>query len=393
MKRPLLIAALPLIALSSANAEDTIQQTIHERGEATLLAPATSLEQARTQMRSRSDFGLELRPSIDSNDELGLALRIYLPNKWDEKNLKQRLELAATAEQLRIAQLEWNDVTSVYRDLASYRMLQKKSVLLQQELEFIAPFLKLADQRVERNQLDVADRTRLYSDKLALLNDLAKEEAEQIKISQRIKMVLGPDAKLAPLAESTVISMPSRLELNQLLRTALQQRADYLRFNVDMETMQLAEDAAKKENRFCFKYLQPSYNVDYASGEQDWQISTAIELPWGKHNPEIALFQQHQALSLAAQDWQRQNIEDRLRILIETAEACKKQVALQNQRTAPVLAQLKADLEQKELPLEQVRNQLNTRKQILDAKLQNIELQQQLENLAIDFAEELGGNL
>ncbi len=106
----------------------------------------------------------------------------------------------------------------------------------------------------------------------------------------------------------------------------------------------------------------------------------------------MALYRQHQAFSLASQGLQRQMIEDRLRIMINTATEYRELSAEQVQRTSPVLEQLNKDLQQMEnVPLDQVRNLLSIRKQILDAALQVVEKDCRIESLAGDFAEELGG--
>jgi hypothetical protein len=144
-----------------ATPEDEIREAVQKKSESALLESSTALERARVEAENRSDFSMELRPS-NSDDDAGLALRIYLPSEWNNKRLQTQLALASTAEQLRIAQLEWQEIIAAYRDFCTYRMLEKKSTLLEQEIDFMRPYLELADERVERKQFAVPDRTRLY---------------------------------------------------------------------------------------------------------------------------------------------------------------------------------------------------------------------------------------
>ena len=115
-------------------------------------------------------------------------------------------------------------------------------------------------------------------------------------------------------------------------------------------------------------------------------------LPWGTRNPDIAVYQTQQALSLAAQTEQRKIIEDRLRVLLESAEGHYAQAAEHNQLIRPVIDQLNADLEQMTGGLlEQMRDVLSIRGRMLDAYLQSVESSCRAEILAVDLAEELGG--
>ncbi|MBN2704550.1 MAG: hypothetical protein JXR23_10100 [Pontiellaceae bacterium] len=377
--------------LVSAASEDEIREAIEQKGERTLLESSTALGRAGVEAENRSDFSLELRPSI-SDDDAGLALRINLPSEWNNKRLQTQLALASTAEQLRIAQLEWEEIISAYREFCTYRMLGKKSALLEQELDFIKPYLELADERVERRQLAVSDRTRLYSDYLALLNNLGQVQNERLEVEKELKMLLGPDAELETLAEHALIPMPAESELDALVRTATRQRLDYQQINVEMDQLKLAEEAARKEEGFQLKYIQPSYSVDYDNGQDAWELSAALVLPWGRSNPDIALYRRQQAFSFANQSLQRQILQDRLKVMLDTAKEYHMLSSELTERTTPVLERLNADLRQMEnIPLDQVRNLLSIRKQILDASLQVIEKDGRLESLAVDFAEELGG--
>ncbi|NLX25695.1 MAG: hypothetical protein GXY61_07020 [Lentisphaerae bacterium] len=379
--------------LVSAASEDEIREAVQQQGEPALLEHLTALERAAFEAKNESDFSMELRPSLNDDDDVSVALRINLPSRWSNKRLQTQLALVSTAEQLRIAQLEWEEIIVVYREFCTYRMLDKKSVLLEQELDFMKPYLELADERVERRQFLVSDRMRLYSDYLALLNDLGKLQNERVEIEKTLKIVLGPDAEIETLAEHAVIPIPTEMELDALVKTATKQRVDYQLLEVEIEQMKLAEEAARREGGFQLKYIQPSYRVDSGNGREGWEISTALVLPWGRKNPDIALYRQYQAVSLASQSLQRQMIEDRLRVLFDIVAEYRALSAEQTERTTPVLDQLNADIveEMEKITLDQVRNLLSIRKQILDASLQVIEKDGRLESLAVDFAQELGG--
>jgi hypothetical protein len=367
------------------------RETIRTRSGDRLLKESTALEQARTQARSRSDYGLELRPGISDSD-VRLALRVYLPDRWSKKRLREQLVLASQSEQLRVAALEWQDIVSIYRDFCSYRMLRTQLALLDDERKFIEPYLTQADERVGRNQLAIGDRARLYSTYLALLNDRDELENALLDSRRKLKMMLGPTAELENLSARVVITMPSQLEIESLLRTALEKRADYRLLNTEVRAMQLAEEAARSEDGYRLKYIQPAYNVDYENGGSSWELSASLVLPWGTRNPDIAVYRSQQALSLAAQAEQRKIIEDRLRVLLDTAEGHYAQAAEQNRRIRPVIDQLNADLEQMTgVLLEQIRDVLSIRERMLDAGLQSAESRCRTEILAVDLAEEIGG--
>jgi hypothetical protein len=395
-----LVLALVLCAGSAAASDQDLatlmeraelRETIRTRSGGTLLEESTALEQARVRARSRSDYGLELRPGV-TDDDVGLALRIYLPDRWSKKRLREQLALASQSEQLRVAALEWQDLVSVYRDFCTYRMLRKQLALMEEELKFIEPYLARADQSVELSQLTVSDRARLYSTYLALLNDRNDLDNALLDSRQRLKMVLGPDADLEDLSALAVINMPSQLEIETLLRSALKKRADYRLLDAEVRTMQLAAEAARAEDGFRLKYIQPAYSVGYDDGDSGWALSAALVLPWGTRNPDIAVYQSQQALSLAAQDEQRRLIEDRLRVLLDTADAHYGQVAEKNRKIRPVLQQLTLDLNlMADAPLQQVRDVLSIRERMLEASLQSAESRCRTETLAVDLAEELGG--
>ncbi len=402
MRRNILPITLPaLLCIGNALAstpdlESLMEQaafrgTIRKQNEGALIDESTELEQSKTFARSRSDYGLELRPSVSDND-VGLALRVYLPDRWSKTRLQEQLALAAQSEQLRIAALEWQDVVGVYRNFCTYRMLRRQLALMEHEMDFIEPYLELADQRVELNQLTVSDRARLYSTYLALVNDYGEQMNDFLDMQRRIRMVVGPDADLDRLSKLAVIDMPSQLEIKSLLRTALEQRSDYRRLDTDMRAMQLAEEAARSEDGFRLKYIQPAYSIDYEDGSQGWELSASIVLPWGTRNPDIAVYQHQQALFKAARMQQRSMIEDRLRVTLDMANAYYTQVADQKRRTAPVLKTLNEDLAiMAGAPLDQVRDLIAIRERMLDAALQSAESECRADTIAIDLAEELGG--
>lgn len=368
----------------------SLRGTIRSRNESALVEELTAVEQARTSARSRSDYGVELRPSISDNDA-GLALRVYLPDRWSKKRLQEQLALAAEAEQLRVAALQWSDVVMVYREFSTYRRLQRQIAVTDEELRFIEPYLRLADASVERNELAVNDRARLYSSYLDLLNDRYELGNAFLETRRTLRLVLGPDADLDRLAGTARIEMPSQLEIKTLLRDALEQRADYRRLGVEMHSMQLAEEAARNEDGFRLKYIQPAWRVNYNDGSDGWEVSAAIVLPWGTRNPDIAVYQHQQALFQAALSQQERLIEDRLRATLELANAYYAHASEQQRRIRPVLETLSRDLEgMAGIPLSQVRDVLAIRERMLDASLQAADTSFRSELLAIDLAEELG---
>jgi hypothetical protein len=377
--------------LNTLMEQAAFRETIRNQNEGALIEESTELQQSRTFARSRADYGLELRPSVSDNN-VGLALRIYLPDRWSRKRLQEQLVLAARSEQLRVAALEWQDVIGIYRDFCNYRMTRKKMVLLEAEMRFIEPYLQKADERVELNQLTIRDRARLYSTYLALINDYGEQVNDLLDIERRIKLVVGPHADLEAFSELAVIEMPSQLEIESLLKTALEQRADYRQIGIDLQAMQLAEEAARKEDGFRLKYIQPGYRVNYDDGSDGWILSASIVLPWGTRNPDIAVYQNQQALYTAARSQQRRMIEDRLRVTYDMADAYYTQLAAQKKRTVPLLKTLHEDLSiLAHAPLDQIRDLISIRERMLDAALQSVESECLAETIAVDLAQELGG--
>jgi len=364
--------------------------TIRARSESILLDELTALEQAEVQANSRSEYGLELRPRVtDSN--VGLALRIYLPDRWSKDKLREQLVLVAESEQLRVAALEWQELMDVYRDFCTYRMLRKQLTLYDQEIQTLDPHLEEADHHVELHQLAVPDRAELYSHYLDLVNDREQVKSELLEMRQQLRLTLGHAADLERFSTIAVVEMPPRMEIGTLLRQALDHRPDYRQFDVDARSLGAAEAVARSEDGFRFKYIQPGYDVDYAGGENSWWLSAAFVLPWGTRNPDIAVYQRQYALSVAAMDLQRAMIEERLRVLLKTAAEYYNQADQRRRTLKPLLKQLSKDLEQMDTGrLEQLRDLLLIRERILDVALQTSEAICQKERIAVDLAEELG---
>ena len=379
-----------LLAGSASAAEPGLRETIHARSESILLDEATALEQAEVQAKSRSGYGLELRPRVTESD-VGLALRIYLPDRWSKDRLREQLSLVAESEQLRVVALEWRELMAVYRGFCTYRMLREKRVLLDREIQALEPRLKEADRGVALHQLAVPDRAKLYSHCLGLVNDREKVKASLLEVGRQLRLALGHDADLERFSNRAIIEMPPQMEAGTLLRQALDHRTDYRRFDVDSRSLEAAEAVAHSEEGFRFRYIQPFYNVDYEGGENSWGLSAAFVLPWGTRNPDIAVYRQQHALALAAMDLHRATIEHRLRVLLKTAGEYHAQADQRNHALAPLLEQLTQDLEQMDSGrLEQLRDLLSIRKRLLDASLQTTESTCRKECLAVDLAEELG---
>ena len=373
-------------ALRSAD----LRAATRARSESLLLDELTALEQADARANSRSEYGLELRPRITDSDA-GLALRIYLPDRWSKDQLRDQLALVAESEKLRVAALEWQELMEVYRDFCTYRMLQKKIILFDREIQAMDPYLGKADQSMEQRQLTVSDHAKLYSHYLDLVNSRVRVKASLLEIKQPLRMTLGHAANLELFSETATVPFPRRMEIETLLHQALGQRADYRQFDVDSRSLGAAEAVAHSEDGFRFKYIQPFYNVDYEGGENSWGLSAAFILPWGTRNPDIAVYQQQYVLSLAAMNLQRTLIEERLRVLLKTAEDYYALSSERSRTLKPLLTQLTTDLERMDTgQLEHLRDLLAIRERILDVSLQTTEAICQKERIAVDLAEELG---
>lgn len=392
-----LLGLLPVMSMAVADQDlaaimrkGNLHEAIRIRSESVLLDELTALEQAEAQAKSRSAYGLELRPRV-TNSEVGLALRIYLPDRWSKDKLREQLALVAESEQLRVAALDWQEVMAVYRDFCAYRMLRRKQTLFDEEILNLEPYLGKADQSVELRQLAVPDRAKLYSHYLDLVNDREQVKSLLLEMRQQLRLVLGHAADLERFSAIAVVEMPPQMEFEPLLRQALGHRADYRQSEVDTRSLGAAEAVARSEDGFRFKYIQPGYDVDYEGGENSWWLSAAFVLPWGTRNPDIAVYQRQYALSVATMDLQRAMIEERLRVLLKTAEEYYNQADQRRRTLKPLLKQLSKDLEQMDTGrLEQLRDLLLIRDRILDVALQTSEAIRQKERIAVDLAEEIG---
>ncbi len=367
-----------------------LQNSHLKRSERALLEQSTAAEQARIQAQSGSGYELELRPRV-SEDEVGVALRIYLPERWKKAALREQLSLVAESEQLRVAALEWQELMAAYRLFCDYRMLEQQQVLLTGELDEIEPWLAKADKAVELNQLAVASRTKFYSLYLDLINDLEKVKADRLENAQELRLLLGAEADLNRMASAAVVAMPPKVEFDTLLKQALENRSDYRNFDVQARSLATAVDAAESVEGFRLKYLQPSYEVDHNNGEGTLSLSASFILPWGRLRPDVDLYRRQQALAVSEQQLQRAVIGHRLRVLLKTAEAYYETASDRSERIKPIVEQINSDFEVIDTGrLEELGNLLAVRERLLDISLQTTKATCRQERLAVDLAEELG---
>ncbi len=233
---------------SPADLEE-LNASLRTFSEGLFLEKSAQVAQAGTLANARSDFGMELRPNV-TDDDVGIALRIYLPALRHQGKLREQLERVAQSEELRVAALEWEELLGVYRDFCSYRMLQKQIVLLTDEVNFLQPSLDLADQSVAQNELTIVDRAKLVSQYLDLLNNREKLEFELIEVSHRLHRVLGSAAGLEAFARIAVVELPTQVELDDLFEVAVVNRADYQQGVVDAQVLDGAESVARAEDGF-----------------------------------------------------------------------------------------------------------------------------------------------
>lgn len=399
MCRCLQVGLLSLVVVAGAMAEDrldTLMQqgdlraTVKERSAGVLLEESTAVEQARASAQSRSEYGLELRPRV-TGDDVGAALRIYLPSRWNKSKLREQLILVAQEEQLRVAALEWQDLMEVYRGFCEFRMLNKQLEIYQKELNTLEPYLEKANLEVELNQLSVTDRAKLYSLYLDLVNNQEKVKADLVENRQELHLLVGAEADLKKMAETALITMPPQAEFERLFQQALKNRPDFKLHSARVQSTSAAEAVARSEDGFRLKYIQPDVQVDYDDGETTFGLSASFILPWGTRNPDIAVYQQQQALSLSVMELQRRLIADRLRVLLKTADAYYAHATERSDRIKPLLLKLDADLKTMETGrLEELRDVLLVRERIMDVSLQTTRSARNKERIAIDIAEEIG---
>ncbi len=370
--------------------QHSLKGSVNYLTESDLLDESIAVEQAAVRAQSGSAYSMELRPHI-TTDDAGIGLRIYLPDRWGKEQLQEQLLLTARSEQLRVAQLEWQELLAVYRDFCTYRMLQKQRTLYADELGAVEPYLARADESVQLRHLSVTDRAKLYSFYLDLRSELDKTELDLLRIRKSLLLALGREADLDSFAESAVVELPTRPDIRALLSRALDSRADFQRLEVQSRSAAAAEAAARSEDGFRFKYIQPEYEIDYNNGESTFGLSASFVLPWGSRNPDISVYQEQQQLAVSAMALQRRVIEERLEVLVDTAQAFEKQIEESRAFNRPLLKQLQQDLLQMDTGmLEQLRDQLLVRERLLDAALRGTRAAYERERIAVDLAEELG---
>ncbi len=380
-----------LVSQLAAAEDSTLKTSIRARSEGALLDESTALQQAEIQARNPSAGGLELRPGF-SEDEGSLALRINLPGRWTQRTLREQLRLAAESEQLRVEDLEWQELLSVYRDLCTYRMLNKQRSLYDDELNTLSPYLAQADSAVEVHQLAVVDRAKLYSLCLDLMNDREKIEIQLLSTRQQLYVALGTETDLDACAGTAVITPPTQMQFDEMLEQALASRADCRRLDTEVQALESAAAVARSEEGFRFKHIQPEYQRDLSGeGEDQWSISAAFSLPWGHRNPDVAVVERQKALTLSARTLQRQLLRERLQILLNTCEEFSRQMEQRSRAVRPLLAQLEADVRQMDgVPLSEVRDWMSIRERILAASLQTARIECERERIAVELAEQLG---
>jgi len=369
---------------------EELNASLRTFSEGLFLKKSAQAAQAAAQGQTRSAFGMELRPRV-TDDDAGIALRIYLPALRRQGKLREQLELVAQSEELRVAALEWDSLLSVYRDFCDYRMLQKQMALYTAELDLLKPYLELADQSVELRQLNITDRAKLISQYLDLLNNREKLELDRIDVERRLHQALGSAADLEAFAPIAVLELPTQAEVEDLFQYAVANRADYLQMAVDLQTFEAAESVARSKEGFRFKYLQPAYSADYEGGEDTWGLSAAFVLPWGLKNPDIAEYQQKRELAAFELALQRRIMKERLQTLLQSAKTLQAQVERRDELIQPLVAQLNSDLDlMSGSQFDLLRDRLQISDRILDTALQNTLVECKREELAVDFAEELG---
>lgn len=393
------VVLLPMVLVAGALATDqldTLMQrgdlstAVKRRSEGVLIDESIAVEQARASAQSRSEYGLELRPRITDTD-VGAALRIYLPSRWNKSKLREQLTLVAQEEQLRVAALEWQDLMDVYRGFCEFRMLNAQLKIYQTELNALDPYLEKANLEVELNQLSVRDRAKLYSLYLDLVNSQEKVSADLLENRQKLHLLVGPEANLEDMAQTALISMPPQTEFESLFQQALKNRSDFQLHSAHARSTSAAEAVARSEDGFRLKYIQPDIQVDYNEGETTFGLSASFILPWGTRNPDIAVYQQQQVLSQSVMELQRRLIGDRLRVLLKTADAYYAQATERSERIKPLLTKLDTDLKTMDTGrLEELRDVLLVRERILDVSLQTTRSICNKERIAVDLAEEIG---
>lgn len=386
----LLISGLLPALSANATPPGDLQQTVHSRSEAALAEDRIAAEQAAARSRSGSAFGFELRPKLSENDA-GTALRIYLPDRWSRKLMRQQLDLVSEATRLELQSVEWIELMEVYRNFCTCRMLQKQLALYDQELQQMEPWLEKNNLNLQQNQLSAEEYAKFYGDYLSLWNDREKAQDDLLETEQLLRLALGPSADLPALAGKAVIELPpDSLDIKTLADQALRNRADYRQLDAEARSLGVSRDIARSENRPGIDFIQPEFSSDRDTGESTWEVSASIVL-WKTRDPDIAAYEKQRMLALAEQARQRMLIEDRLQVLLDAVRTCEKQQAERNQRLTPLLEQLNKNLAVMDAGvLEKFRDLMAVRRRILDVALQTSKMACKQELLAVDLAEELG---
>ena len=383
-----LCCATALFGLSAA--ADELQERVSRRSERSVLDKSTAAKQARIEADNAQSYGFELRPSVSENDA-GLALRILLPDRWNKAKLREQLLLAAESEQLRVSALEWRDLMQAYRLFCDYRMMTAQLALYEKELSVLEPYLQRADEAAELHQLAVVDRAKFYSLYLDLVNGSEKLKADLLENEQALRLLLGADADLRKMADAAKVEMPLKTKFEALLQQALENRADYRQFDLQARAWLAAEQNEEKKDGFWLRYIQPEYEVNYNNGEDAVSLSAAIVLPWGTREPDLAVYQQQRRLALSSMQLQRMLIQERLKVLLKSAEAYYESVTGRNARIRPLLKKVAADMETMNTGrLEDMRDILQVRERIFEVSLQTAAAIRHREKIAVDLAEELG---
>lgn len=376
--------------LESLMKKGEITAKVRERSERVVLEEAVAADQARTKAQSRGEFGMELRPRI-SNSEVGVALRMYMPDGWSKEQLREQLILVSQAEQLRVSALEWQELMQAYRAFCDYRMYESQLGVFEAELEWLQPYLKLADEGVALNHLSVVERAKLYSLYLDMVNSHERVKLDLHETEQELRLLLGVNAELERMAGIAKVNLPRESQMKQLLQQALANRSDYKQFEYRTRMLKASEDVARSDDAFRLKYVQPYYDYDYTDGDSTVGLSASFILPWGTRNPDVAVFQEEQLLMESSRNLQKIVIEHRLEVLSQMAESYYGLARERSDRIKPLLTQLAVDLETMNTGrLEDLRDQMLVRERILDVSLQTTRAINRRETLAVDFAEELG---
>lgn len=393
MKQRASLALFTILIPVLAEAADPagLLSSIRARSEGALIEESVAVEQAAAEARFDAGAGLELRPGY-SADESGLAVRLYVPSRWTNNKLREQLSLVAESEQLRVEELEWRELLSVYRNFCTYRMLRQQRELLRAEIRNFASQLERVDLAVQQHRFAVTDRARLYGQYLQLLNDLDDAEISFLNLERQLHLTLGAAADLDAYSKIVCLAPPSPLELNQLVLQALANRADCRLLDVDVRSMASAAALARSEDGFRLKHIQTEYNVDQTGdGEDRWNISAAFSLPWGHRKSDFAVYSKKQMLAISAMALRRKLIKEQLQSLLETSDAVTKQIERRIRLVRPLTEQLSADLKQLDNgSLGQLRDRMMVRERILDTSLQTVRMQCERERLAVDIAEQLG---